>query len=161
MSDLVASRRAFLAALGVTAAAWDGLLAADTPELKATGANLGSLFPAVERLEGKDRFADSFLGDRFKSYGEFEKEARGKLDELLYPRPEVVEPKAEVVERVDEGDFVREKVVFSTTPYFRVPGYVLVPKKGKGPFPAIVDLHSHGGMFLFGKAPRRTVRKRT
>src|SRR4029450_7558146 len=33
----------------------------------------------------------------------------------------------------------------------RVPAYVLIPAKLRGPAPAIVDLHSHGGMFLFGK----------
>ena len=42
-------------------------------------------------------------------------------------------------------------MVFSTTADFRVPAYVLIPKNLKGPAPAIVDLHSHGGMFLFGK----------
>jgi dienelactone hydrolase len=46
---------------------------------------------------------------------------------------------------------VREKVVFSTGPAFRVPAYVLLPKKLKGTAPAVVDLHSHGGMYLFGK----------
>jgi dienelactone hydrolase len=56
-----------------------------------------------------------------------------------------------VVDRADLGDYVREKVVFSTSPGFRVPAYVLIPKGLKGPAPAIVDLHSHGGMFLFGK----------
>jgi dienelactone hydrolase len=44
-----------------------------------------------------------------------------------------------------------EKVIFSTRPEFRVPAYVLLPKKRAGRAPAIVDLHSHGGMFLFGK----------
>ena len=33
----------------------------------------------------------------------------------------------------------------------RVPAYVLIPRNLKRPAPAIVDLHSHGGMFLFGK----------
>jgi len=32
-----------------------------------------------------------------------------------------------------------------------VPAYVHIPKGLKGRAPAIVDLHSHGGMFLFGK----------
>src|SRR5207248_10772518 len=45
----------------------------------------------------------------------------------------------------------REKVLFSTAPVFRVPAYVLIPKRLKRPAPAVVDLHSHGGMFLFGK----------
>src|SRR5205823_4794770 len=47
-------------------------------------------------------------------------------------------------------DYVREKITFATTPHFRVPAYVLIPKGAKKA-PAIVDLHSHGGMFLFGK----------
>jgi dienelactone hydrolase len=42
-------------------------------------------------------------------------------------------------------------VIFSTSPQFRVPAYVLIPKDLKKPAPAILDLHSHGGMFLFGK----------
>jgi dienelactone hydrolase len=46
---------------------------------------------------------------------------------------------------------VREKVVFSTTLDFRVPAYVHIPKPLPRPAPAIVDLHSHGGMFIFGK----------
>ncbi len=66
-------------------------------------------------------------------------------------RPAAVEPRAEVVDRVDQGDYILEKIVFATSPELRVPGYVLIPKGLTGPAPAIVDLHSHGGMFLFGK----------
>jgi len=46
---------------------------------------------------------------------------------------------------------VQEKVLFSTTPWFRVPAYVLTPTKFEGRRPGIVDLHSHGGMFVYGK----------
>ncbi len=42
-------------------------------------------------------------------------------------------------------------MLFNTSPASRVPAYVLVPKGLKGPAPAALDLHSHGGMFLFGK----------
>jgi dienelactone hydrolase len=49
------------------------------------------------------------------------------------------------------GSYIREKVTFATSPHLRVPAYVLIPKGLKGRAPAIVDLHSHGGMFLFGK----------
>jgi dienelactone hydrolase len=77
--------------------------------------------------------------------------AREKFFELLYYKPEKVDFKPEVVERVDKGDYIREKVYFNTTPLFRVPAYVLIPKKGKSPFPAVVDLHSHGAMYQFGK----------
>ena len=57
----------------------------------------------------------------------------------------------EVVERVDKGDYIREKVYFNTSPIFRVPAYVLIPKNVKGKLPAVIDLHSHGGFYQFGK----------
>ena len=124
----------------------------DAPrDLKPTGADLGSLFADVDRLAGPAAYEYSFLGDRFRNLEDFRKTAREKVFDLLLHRPPKVEPRAEVLERVDRGDHVREKVVFSTTPQFRVPAYVLLPKGLKKKAPAIVDLHSHGGMFLYGK----------
>lgn len=116
-----------------------------------TGGDLGSMFRDVQRLAEENRYRMSFLGERFTSLDDFKRAGREKVFEVLAYRPDPVEPKAEVVDRQDQGDYVREKVVFSTTPHFRVPAYVLIPKGLKQPAPAIVDLHSHGGMFLFGK----------
>jgi hypothetical protein len=144
------SRRHFLEMLGGLSVA--GLAgAADMPrDLEPTGADLGSLFTDVERLT-TSRYEYSFLGDRFGKLDDFKTAARAKVFDLLQYRPEKVDPRPEVVERVERDDHVREKVLFSTTPHFRVPAYVLVPKGLQGKAPAIVDLHSHGGMFLFGK----------
>jgi hypothetical protein len=96
-------------------------------------------------------YIHSFLDSRFQDVNAWRKEARAAVFEALGPRPPAVDPRPEVVDRRDMGEFVREKVVFSTTPEFRVPAYVHIPKKRQGRAPAIVDLHSHGGMFLFGK----------
>lgn len=157
------SRRDFLSVLGMTAfgasfspeafgADLPGALRADVArELKPTRADLGSLFPEVEKIAASNRYADSFLSGRFASFAEFQAAARAKLLEVLRYQPEPVAPRAEVIERVDCGEYFREKIEFSTTSVFRVPAYVLIPKKLNGPAPAIVDLHSHGGMFLFGK----------
>lgn len=151
------SRREWLAGLAAAGALGltlpDEALAApaDLPrELAPTSANMGSLFPDVQRLAG-GKYAYSFLGDRFKSLDEFHAESRAKVLELLAYRPEKVEPEAEVLDRFEHEDYIREKIVFSTSPHFRVPAYVYLPKKAPRPAPAIVDLHSHGGMFLFGK----------
>lgn len=119
-------------------------------ELQPGGANLGSLFADVEQI-ASNQYSYSFLGDRFKTLAEFKTAAREKVLELLLYRPDRVDPRPEVVERSDQGDFIREKIVFSTSPHFRVPAYVLIPKNVRGKLPAIVDLHSHGGMFIFGK----------
>ncbi|MBA4187411.1 MAG: hypothetical protein C0467_05265 [Planctomycetaceae bacterium] len=120
-------------------------------ELKRTAADLGTLYPEVSKLAAKRKFSLSFLSGQFRDFADFQKTARQKVFDTLLYRPEKVDPRPEVVERVDCGDYTREKVVFSTSPEFRVPAYVLIPKNLKQPAPAIVDLHSHGGMFLFGK----------
>jgi dienelactone hydrolase len=120
-------------------------------DLQPTAADLGTLFLDVQRLAAANQYAFSFLGDRFRDLDEFKAAAREKILELLLYRPEKVDPRPELLERADCGDYIREKLLFSTSPHFRVPAYVLIPKGLTHPAPAIVDLHSHGGMFLFGK----------
>jgi hypothetical protein len=125
---------------------------ADPPrELAPSQADLGNLFTDLSRLAGGDAYPLSFLNARFRSHEAFRAEARAKVLDLLRYRPAPVEPRAELVERVELADHVRERVVFSTAPHVRVPAYVLIPRGLRGPAPAVVDLHSHGGMFLFGK----------
>jgi dienelactone hydrolase len=161
------TRRGFLKAAGL--ASLGGALAPDadpahgagTPrsapladpqrELKPSGADLGNLFREVKKLADANRYSLSFLTHRFRTHEEFRAAGKEKILELLLYRPEKVEPRAEIVDRVDRGDHIREKILFSTAPHFRVPAYLLIPKRLKGTAPAIVDLHSHGGMFLFGK----------
>lgn len=120
-------------------------------DLKPTGSDLGSLWPVVRQLAEANRPADSFLGGRYRTLEEFQAAARARLLEVLLYQPQPVDPRVEVLERVDCGDHVRERITFSTSPTLRVPAYVLIPKNLKAPAPAVVDLHSHGGMFLFGK----------
>ncbi|MBM3981110.1 MAG: hypothetical protein FJ304_12640, partial [Planctomycetes bacterium] len=135
------TRRQFLqssavlpALLGARADALD--MPSDLPRaLPPTGADLGTLFPTVRDLAARNRFAYSFLGDTFKTLDEFKAAGRAKVFEAFAYRPEKVEPKAEVVERADCDGYTREKVVFSTSPLFRVPAYVLVPKGLKKPAP--------------------------
>ncbi|MEQ8789736.1 MAG: alpha/beta hydrolase family protein [Pirellulaceae bacterium] len=125
---------------------------ADLPHaLNPTSGDLGSLYRDLDALAEQNHYAYSWLGDHFASFAEFQQAGRDKVFELLDYRPQAVAPRAEVVDRQDLGDYVREKVVFSTSPQFRVPAYVLIPKGLREPAPAVVDLHSHGGMFLFGK----------
>jgi dienelactone hydrolase len=114
-------------------------------------ADLGTRFADLEKLAADNSYQLSFLGDRFRSYAEFEKTARARIFETLLYRPEPVDPKPEILETVDCGSYLRKRITFQTTPHFRVPAYLLVPKNLTGPAPGIVDLHSHGGMFLFGK----------
>jgi len=163
------SRREFLHALGAGTLVGSGALmndsaAAEIPEASGKGAprdlavetppprtDLGSLFPAVNKLATECRYPFSLLSGRFASLAEQKIAGRAKVLEAFGYRPAVVVPNAEVISRQEFPEFIREKIVFSTSPQFRVPAYVHIPRGLKGRAPAIVDLHSHGGMFLFGK----------
>jgi dienelactone hydrolase len=117
----------------------------------ATDSDVGSLFPFIQSQAARGEFLLSFLQDRFRDVASWRQQARVKLLDLLHYSPEPCEPKAEVVERVDAGDYVREKVYFNTTPDLRVPAFVLVPKGVQFPAPAVVVLHDHGGFYFWGK----------
>jgi dienelactone hydrolase len=161
LSRLVGRRR-FLQAAGVAGVApmleGKGAGSPLTPRadqaagsVAATGADVGSLFPFIQSQAVKGDFPLSFLNPRFTTLSAWTPLARAKVLDLLHYTPPPCPPAAETVERVDCGDYVREKVWFNTTPDVRVPAYVLVPKNAPKPAPAIVALHDHGGFYLWGK----------
>jgi dienelactone hydrolase len=55
-----------------------------------------------------------------------------------------VDPEPQVLESVDKGDYVREKVLIRTTPWTLMPVYILKPKGATGPLPVVLALHGHG-----------------
>lgn len=158
-------RRRFLQATAV-ATALPGMgvtdSAAETPGLTAPAArvqataarsmsHVGTLFPFIQSQAVTGTFPLSFLNPKFTTLDAWRTTAKAKVLDLLAYSPAPCAPAAKTVERVDCGDYVREKVVFNTTPDVRVPAYVLVPKQGPRPAPAIVALHDHGGFYLWGK----------
>lgn len=48
------------------------------------------------------------------------------------------------IERIDKGDYFREKVLLRTTRDAVMPVYLLLPKKGSKPFPTVLAFHGHG-----------------
>lgn len=114
-------------------------------------AQVGSLWPFVQAQADHATLPLSFLNAQQTDLDAWKREGRAKVLELLRYSPPKVDPKPEMVERVDCGDYVREKIYFSTTPDVRVPAYVLVPKDGKQRHPAVLVLHDHGAFFVWGK----------
>lgn len=77
--------------------------------------------------------------------------ARNKLREemLLPPAPATTfEPKVIASER--RKGYTARKLAFNLSGYSRVVAYELIPD-GRGPFPAVLLLHDHGGHFSIGK----------
>ena len=76
---------------------------------------------------------------------EWQRRARQRLIERLGGLPATRVPlNAQVLETTDCGSYVREKIVFDTRHNLSALGYLLVPKGGSRPLPAVVCFSGHG-----------------
>ncbi|GAG01330.1 unnamed protein product, partial [marine sediment metagenome] len=98
-----------------------------------------------------------FKGKTESDWTTWRKEASSKFLELLGPFPKKVPLQAEVESSVEDGDLIRERVVFNSEEFMSVPCQVLRPKNMKQDESnaAIVCNHGHG---RFGKDPVAGVR---
>lgn len=48
------------------------------------------------------------------------------------------------IERVDKGDYIREKLIIRTSPHTLMPVYLLFPRRIHPPYPVVLALHGHG-----------------
>ncbi len=86
----------------------------------------------------------------FKAKSKFEteywkKQLKGKLVELLGGFPKMkCNLDAEVTDRAEFPNYVRESVYFQSRENLTVFGYFLIPKELKSPAPAMLCLHGHG-----------------
>jgi dienelactone hydrolase len=149
------SRRQFCE--GVVAGA--GLLAAPpgaatsraTLQPPASGPHLGNLYPFVQAQADRSPLELSFLRSRFTDLRKWQPAARARVFDHLFYAPPGVAPQPELIRRTNRGDYIEEYLTFQTTPDLRIPAYVLVPARHTRPAPGIVALHSHDGIYLWGK----------
>ncbi|MCW3815534.1 dienelactone hydrolase family protein [Micromonospora sp. DR5-3] len=74
------------------------------------------------------------------------------IEAFLGPRPERVPLDVRVLESVDCGSYVREKVSYAVTADQRVSAYVCVPKGADRSLPGVFCHHQHAGQFALGKS---------
>jgi dienelactone hydrolase len=126
-------------------------MAAQAPAAAAAGSHIGNLYPFVKGQADRSTLELSFLRPEFKSLEKWQPTARRRIFEHLFYAPPPVAPQPQVIRRTEKGGYVEEYLTFQTTPDLRVPAYVLVPTKAKLPAPGVVVLHSHDGVYLWGK----------
>jgi dienelactone hydrolase len=122
-----------------------------TQAVDATASHIGNLYEFVQKQADRSQLELSFLHSQFASLQQWQPGARAKVFEHLFYAPSPVAPQAELVRRTDRGDYVEEYLTFRTTPDLRIPVCVLIPKQARFPAPGILALHSHDGMYLWGK----------
>ena len=154
------TRRQFITTVaGVAAVSSKASAAEPKPEIRYSmsppppknGPHTGTLDVFIQKLKPQGEVPLSFLKDEHGDLAAWKAKARAKMLELLHYAPEKVDPNAEVVSRKDCGNYIREEIRFNTTPVFRVPATVLIPKGLTKPAPAVVLLHSHGGYYMWGR----------
>jgi len=96
------------------------------------------------------KFVLSYADNQFSDFNAWKRRARTKARRLIMYDPPEVDFAPQVLSEQDRGTYVQRKITFQATPWYRIPAYLLIPK-GRGPFPAIVNIHDHGAFFLFGK----------
>lgn len=67
-----------------------------------------------------------------------------RLDDLLGPEPEGVEPDVELGEAIDCGDHVRHRVVYDSEPAMSVSAHLLVPRDRSVAGSGVIAVHGHG-----------------
>ena len=86
-----------------------------------------------------------------REFDEWRIQARSTvLDAMLAPPPYTTDYRIEVLAEEQRDGYHARKICFNLSEYSRVDAYMLVPD-GKGPFPAVVLLHDHGGHYSIGK----------
>ena len=77
------------------------------------------------------------------------------LNTFLGPWPDPVDLEADLLERVDCGSYVREKLSYAVAGDQRASAYVCIPKGVQGPLPAVFCHHQPRWKLRFGKARSR------
>src|SRR5215831_4342934 len=115
------------------------------------GSALGNLYPFIKEEQQRAPQRLAFLNRRPKDLEAWKIECRQRVFNALVYRPEPCKAEAKILERVDKGDYVRERLTFHTAPNVTVPAYLLVPKRASFPVPAVLALHDHSGFYYWGK----------
>ena len=147
-------RRRFLFDLSIASCVAVGAGQTRFPRAEAqdvTGAQLGSVYPLIEKQAAKLDFPLSYTQEKFTDVNAWKKQARAKVKELLHYDPEPCEPQAQVLRRVEKQGYVQEDLTFRTAPDIRVPAALLIPKGAARPAPGLIALHDHGGFYLWGR----------
>ena len=112
---------------------------------------LGNLAPIARSIQRERGFPMEFASRGNLGVEEWQRRGRSEVAGALsyYPKPVPLDIKVQSIVKRD-GYEVRI-ISFAGSAHYRVPAYLLVPTGNRGPYPAVVALHDHGGWFVHGK----------
>ena len=117
----------------------------------ATNSQVGNLYPFLQAQAQRSPFALSYDARRPSDMPRWRAEARAKMAELLRYSPGPPPRDGQVLETVKKAGYTRHRVRYSVTLDRHTEAFLLVPDRLRGPAPAVLALHDHGGFYYFGK----------
>jgi dienelactone hydrolase len=100
---------------------------------------------ALWKMVDPDSAAYRFQASTLEEALAWQAKIRPLLDEIIgFQEIPWVFPEPELIEQVDRGDFIRQKIRLKTTENTSMPVYLLLPKDKPKPFPVILAFHGHG-----------------
>jgi dienelactone hydrolase len=133
----------FLAGLVLAAAAAQGTAL--------TNSHVGNLYPFMQAQADRSPFALSYGACQPADASRWRVEARAKMGELLRYSPAPPPQGGQVLETVKKTGHIRYRVRYAITRDRHTEAFLLVPDGLRGPAPAVLALHDHGGFYYFGK----------
>lgn len=113
--------------------------------------NFGELSKFFEKRVSSQQYPLSFLDPRFSSVEEWRAQALPHLENCLQ-RPRELKLDSTIRGEIHDLEYcTQEEWSLHTTGGTRIPASVFIPKGKDGPYPAIIALHSMGGMRVFGR----------
>ncbi len=111
----------------------------------------GELPVCLEEMQQELSYPMAWGNSDIRQFDLWRSSARDVLrrEMLLPPKPATAYDMKVIAEEKRKG-YKARKILFNLDAYSRVEAYELVPD-GKGPFPAVLLLHDHGGHFSIGK----------
>jgi dienelactone hydrolase len=113
--------------------------------------HFGNLHETVCQMRAARPLSLSWPNCRSLGHAEWKQRARKAVFDALHYDCGPLDLQPRVLQRVETEDFIGEKITYKTAPWFDVPAYFLLPKKGNPPYPAVYLMHEWGGNPLFGK----------
>jgi dienelactone hydrolase len=121
------------------------------PQDVQTESYLGNLAPVIRSIQKERGFPMDYAHRQGLSVEEWRTRGRAEVQRALSYSPKTVPLDAKVHAVEKRAGYELRVISFAGSAHYRIPAYLLVPTAGRGPFPAAVALHDHGGWFVHGK----------
>jgi dienelactone hydrolase len=116
-----------------------------------TESYMGSLAPVMRSIQQDNGFRMDYFHRQGLPLSEWRSRGRAEVLRTLSYSPPPVPLDIKVQSTIRREGYEVRTISFAGSPYYRIPAFLLVPLKGKPPYPGIVALHDHGGYFFHGK----------